>query len=136
MKSRIAAAMRVLAMASLIALLADEYAFARERVGPDADREAIEANIAAYTKAYLAKDAGALAEFWSDSGECIRPLSGQLIRGRRNIEKEYTDMFAGSGDLALEVDLEPIRIPHDNELAAFSPVNATSRTAVELAPVK
>jgi len=106
--------MRVLAMASLIALLTDEYGFAREPVEPTTDREAIEANIAAYTKAYLAKDAGALAEFWSDSGECISPLSGKPIRGRKNIEKEYTDMFAEAGDLALEVDLESIRFITDD----------------------
>lgn len=108
--------MHVLRAAPIIALalLAAGAAFAQEAVEPNADREAIEANIAAYTKAYIARDASALAAFWSESGECISPLSGKPIQGRKNIEKEYADMFAEAGELALEVELESIRFITDD----------------------
>ena len=74
-----------------------------------AAKKEIEANIAAYTKAYTAKDATALAAFWSETGQFISPTSGESISGREQIEAEYAGMFAEEGDIALEVNIESIR---------------------------
>ena len=74
-----------------------------------AAKQEIDANIAAYTKAYAAKDAAALAAFWSETGQFISPVSGNFISGRKQIEAEYAGMFAEEGDLALEVNINSIR---------------------------
>ena len=78
------------------------------------DRKKIEANVAAYTKAYQEKDAAALAAFWSESGQFVSPTSGETVSGRKAIENQYAEMFADAGDSALEVDVESVRFITDD----------------------
>ena len=69
----------------------------------------IRANVAAYVAAYSKKDAKALAEFWSEDGKFVSPLSGEVTSGRENIEREYAAMFADVGEASLDVKVDSLR---------------------------
>jgi uncharacterized protein (TIGR02246 family) len=73
-----------------------------------ADEKAILKVQAAYVKAFNARDAKALAAFWTPDGE-FTDAEGDTYRGSAAIEKEFREFFAESKDLTLEIKTESLR---------------------------
>ena len=102
--------MRMRAIAALLAIsLGSPVA---RSIGQEASGEEskIRANLKAYLEAYAKRDASALADLWSEEGEFQSPLSGNKVVGRAAIEKEYRDIFAGAEQIALEAEIQSLRL--------------------------
>lgn len=69
----------------------------------------IEEEVAAYVKAFNAKDAAALARHWSESGAYVRPADGRRLVGRKAIQKEFEAAFAEQPEAVLAVKVHTIR---------------------------
>jgi uncharacterized protein (TIGR02246 family) len=78
------------------------------------DEAAIRKSDAAYVEAYNKKDAKALSVLWSPEAVYVDPETGDEAVGREEIEKEFSDTFAGVKDVKLEVDVDSIRFLSPN----------------------
>jgi uncharacterized protein (TIGR02246 family) len=78
-----------------------------------ADEAAIRANVAAFVKAYNAKDAKALAALFAPDGQ-IEDKDGDVSEGRDAIEETFGDMFADAPERRIEVTIESIRFIGSN----------------------
>jgi uncharacterized protein (TIGR02246 family) len=72
------------------------------------DEKALKLNAAAYTKAFNAGDAKALAAMWTADGDFV-DTTGRLLRGRAAIEKDLAALFAESGALTIDITPESYR---------------------------
>jgi uncharacterized protein (TIGR02246 family) len=95
-----------------VALLAGSYWVANGSAlysdGPEDN--AIIATIQATAAAFNKGDAKTLAALWSDSGEYLNPDSGERIKGRQAIEKDYAAQFVANKAAQIEVTVEAIRL--------------------------
>lgn len=76
-----------------------------------ADEAAVRAVADSYVAAYNRGDAKALAEFWSETGEYVSP-SGEKLKGRENIEKEFQSFFAENKGLRFRSSTPPYDSSH------------------------
>ncbi len=72
------------------------------------DRAAIEQAIEAYTAAFNARDAKALAARWSPGAIYINPLTGSQVEGREAIAKEFEVILEQLQETKLDVDVKSI----------------------------
>ena len=87
----------------------DKTATAKEAVQPKAPgrrritkRKAVEAHVRSYFDAIAARDPQAIGEHWHDDGvDDIVPLG--VLRGRRQIEELFRELFAATPDLETTV---------------------------------
>ena len=87
----------------------DEAATTKESGQPKAPgrrritkRKAVEAHVRSYFEAIAARDPGAIGEHWHDDGvDDIVPLG--IMRGRREVEQLFQEMFAAAPDLETTV---------------------------------
>jgi uncharacterized protein (TIGR02246 family) len=90
-------------------------AFAQDAVGEPPKAEvspeikAVRAAIKSYTAAFNKHDAKAVAAHWTEDGEFITP-SGNQIRGRANLEKDFAEYFAEAKDAKLELGEPTIQL--------------------------
>jgi uncharacterized protein (TIGR02246 family) len=73
-----------------------------------AEEKVLRTNAAAYTKAFNAGNAKALAAFWTPDGDYV-DTTGQLVRGRAAIEKDLAALFAERGQLTIVISPESFR---------------------------
>lgn len=79
--------------------------------GNAADTDAIKKAGKSFLKAYLAGDAKAMAALWTENGEYFAD-DGTILRGRVDIEKAYTDLFAKKKpQTEAEIEVTSIRFP-------------------------
>ena len=78
------------------------------------DTDAIKKAGQSFVKAYLAGDAKAVAEHWTENGEYLSD-DGVTVRGRAEIEKAYEKSFARKNKkkekLSAEIEVTSIRFP-------------------------
>jgi uncharacterized protein (TIGR02246 family) len=73
-----------------------------------ADEAAIRANVAAFVKAYNAKDAKAIAALFTPDGQVVNK-DGEASEGRAAIEQAFKDIFSDAAQKRIEVNVESIR---------------------------
>jgi uncharacterized protein (TIGR02246 family) len=73
------------------------------------DVAAVRTSAEAFTKAFNAGDAKAVASFWTPDGEHTSP-DGETLRGRNAIEKAYAEFFKNTPKASVEVKIETIRM--------------------------
>jgi uncharacterized protein (TIGR02246 family) len=73
-----------------------------------ADEAAIRANVAAFVKAYNAKDSKALAALFTPDGQIVNK-DGDASEGRAAIEQAFKDNFSDAAQKKIEVTVESIR---------------------------
>lgn len=84
---------------------------AGKSVKENADSEAIKKAGQSFLKAYLAGDAKGMVAHWTENGEYLAD-DGTTLRGRADIEKAYTELFAKKGaHTEAEIDVTSIRFP-------------------------
>ena len=80
---------------------------------PDAKADGPEAEVRAlgkaYTTAFNAGDAKAVAAFWTEDGEYTDP-DGETTRGRAAIEKSLADQFKAQPKATVEVKVDAVRV--------------------------
>jgi uncharacterized protein (TIGR02246 family) len=74
----------------------------------EADEEAIRKSSLEFVRAFQKADAKAIAAMWTEGAE-YRDDSGDVIRGRAEIEKAYADYFKSKPKGKIEVDVGSIR---------------------------
>jgi uncharacterized protein (TIGR02246 family) len=72
------------------------------------DETAIRANVAAFVKAYSARDAKAIAALFTTDGQIV-DKDGDASEGREAIQKVFAGIFADSPQKRIEVTIESIR---------------------------
>jgi uncharacterized protein (TIGR02246 family) len=89
---------------------ADQKEPAKEEKRPDRseDEAAIRANVAAFVKAYNAKDAKAIAALFTPDGQIV-DKEGNAAEGREAIEKEFKEIFSEAPQKRIEVSIESLR---------------------------
>jgi uncharacterized protein (TIGR02246 family) len=104
-----AIASAVVAMAATSYLASQQPA---EKFAKDgADTAAVKKAGQSFLKAYLDGDAAAMAAHWTENGEYFAD-DGTLLRGRADIEKAYTELFAKKGPhTEAEMEVTSIRFP-------------------------
>jgi uncharacterized protein (TIGR02246 family) len=92
------------------ATAADQKEPAKEEKRPDRseDEAAIRANVAAFVKAYNAKDAKAIAALFTPDGQIV-DKEGNAAEGREAIEKEFKEIFSEAPEKRIEVTIESLR---------------------------
>ena len=80
----------------------------------EADKASIEDAIQAYIAAFHARDAKAMAEYWSSKGVYINKLSGEQVVGRKAIAAVLAAMFATQEKRHLSVSTESIEFISPN----------------------
>jgi uncharacterized protein (TIGR02246 family) len=102
----------VAAAGSLYQLLAQDKP-APESKGPakteSAEMAAVRKTADAFTKAFNAGDAKAVAAFWTKDGEYIGP-DGESLRGRDQLEASYAEFFKQHPKAHIEVEIESVRL--------------------------
>src|SRR5262245_57999295 len=81
---------------------------AKPAVDHSADEAAIRANVAAFTKAYNAHDAKAIAALFIPNGQVVDE-EGNASEGRDEIEKIFKELFTDNPKKQIEVNIESIR---------------------------
>jgi uncharacterized protein (TIGR02246 family) len=87
---------------------AQEKTDAKQPVDHAADEAAIRANVAAFTKAYNAHDAKAIAALFTPNGQVVDE-EGNASEGRDEIEKIFKQLFTDNPQKQTEVSVESIR---------------------------
>ncbi len=77
------------------------------------DREALQARLKSFIKAFESGDAQAVANHWTEEGEYIA-ADTTIIRGRDAIEKAYSQLFGESKGFEVEVEMESLRFIGQN----------------------
>ncbi len=77
------------------------------------EEAAVRASAEAFTKAFNAGDAKALAAMWTENGT-LADDRGQLFKGRDAIEKEYTAYFQQNPGAKLAIAVTSVEIPAAN----------------------
>src|SRR5262249_15969652 len=80
----------------------------RATVDRSADEKAIRANVAAFAKAYNARDAKAIAALFTPDGQIVGKDS-DTSEGRAAIQQAFADLFAENPQKRIEVTVESIR---------------------------
>jgi uncharacterized protein (TIGR02246 family) len=75
---------------------------------PSADESTIRANVAAFVKAYNARDAKAVANLFSPEAQVIDE-EGETVQGRDAIEKKVADTFADAPQGRIQLYIDSIR---------------------------
>jgi uncharacterized protein (TIGR02246 family) len=78
------------------------------RSAPVGDERGVRETFAAYLKAFQARDAAAVAEFFTDDAALI-DAEGNPTRGRAAFQQQYAESFGASAGLKAEVAPESIR---------------------------
>jgi uncharacterized protein (TIGR02246 family) len=81
---------------------------AAPKADSSADEKAIRATADAFVKAFNAADAKAVGALWAPDAE-YTDESGQTLRGRAAIEKEYADLFKQHPGATVTVAIESLR---------------------------
>lgn len=76
---------------------------------PNPEEKAIVQTFEAMAAAFNKADAKALANLWSESAVYLSAETGERLKGRKAIEKDYQAQFAGRKKARLEVKLDSIR---------------------------
>jgi uncharacterized protein (TIGR02246 family) len=77
---------------------------------PNPEEKAVLQTFEAMAAAFNKADAKALANLWSESAAYLSAETGQKLKGRKAIEKDYQWQLAGRKKARLEVKLDAIRI--------------------------
>src|SRR5260370_25024810 len=115
-KRSVCAALTVLAVAAAVGLLcrssAQDRAVAADKdkdPPPSPEMEAVRKTADAFTKAFNAGDAQAVAAFWTKDGEFVG-ADGDTLRGRHEIEKSYAEFFKSNPKAAIAVNIPSVRL--------------------------
>jgi uncharacterized protein (TIGR02246 family) len=95
-------------------LLAPTMAMAQETPDQTKDKAAIRDTGEAYVKAFNAKDAKALAAFWSPEAVYTNRISGEQVVGREAIAQQFAGIFEAAEALKLAVNVESIQFVSPN----------------------
>lgn len=98
--------------------------------GESADAAAIRQSSAEFQRAFESGDAKAAAACWTSDGE-YRGESGEVIRGRANLEKAYEALFRSSPKSKTEVEIKSLHFP-SRDLALEEGVFLVKPTGPEL----
>ena len=88
---------------------------ATARPAAEADDAAVRKAAAEFAGAFNEADAQAVADHWTDQGEC-QDAGGEAVRGRAAIEKLYADFFRDDPGTRVEVRVAAVRF-HAPDLA-------------------
>jgi uncharacterized protein (TIGR02246 family) len=107
-----------------------------------ADEAAIRKLAETYCAAFDRRDAKSLAEQWSQDAGYLSPISGNSVRGRAAIEKEFAGMFRAEGEARLTVKIDSIRFVtpdvaiEDGSASVVRPGEVTSESTFTVVLVK
>jgi uncharacterized protein (TIGR02246 family) len=94
-----------------IGYLGGQQPAGKNGVKDNPDAAAIKLAGQSFLKAFMARDAKSMAAHWTDNGEYFAD-DGTILRGRAEIEKAYTEVFAKKGGKAdAELEITSIRFP-------------------------
>jgi uncharacterized protein (TIGR02246 family) len=96
------------------AVVAPTVAIAQETLDQAKDEAAIQDTGEAYVKAFNAKDAKALAAFWSPEAVYTNRLTGEQVVGREAIAQQFANIFETAGDLKLDVSVASVQFVSPN----------------------
>jgi uncharacterized protein (TIGR02246 family) len=82
----------------------------QQKGGTEKEEAAIRKASADFAHAFEKGDAKAVASFWTEKGE-YHDDSGEIIRGRADIEKAFDEFFKEKPNMRIEVHIESIRFP-------------------------
>jgi uncharacterized protein (TIGR02246 family) len=74
-----------------------------------AELAAVRKTAEAFTRAFNAGDAKAVAAFWTKDGEYVS-ADGDSVRGRDELEKTYTEFFKNNPKATIEVAIQSVRL--------------------------
>ena len=77
---------------------------------PNPEEKAVMQTFEAMAAAFNKADAKALANLWSESAAYLSAETGERLKGRKAIEKDYHSQFAGRKKARLEIKLDSIRV--------------------------
>lgn len=108
----------VLVLAAMVALAAGQAASTGTPKGGDGEKQpaggpeekAIAQTLTKVADAYNKGDAEALAAAWSDKGVYISHKTGDQVKGRDSIEKEFAAQFAQNKNAKLSMEIQSIRL--------------------------
>src|SRR4051794_27541783 len=98
---------RLLALAALLRLAAGP-ARAEEISEKAKEEAALLKNAEAFVEAFHKGDARAVAAFWTTDGDYI-DQKGRHLKGRADVEKAFTGLFAEHKGLKLRIDILALR---------------------------
>lgn len=70
-----------------------------------------------YVDAYNRQDPKALSAFWEEDGQFTHPKTGQVIKGKTEIENFFSTRFEEDGDSKLDVKISSVLIREDDAVA-------------------
>jgi len=76
--------------------------------------ESIRKNAKSYVDTFNQKNSKKLAEFWAEDAEFINPITGVELKGRKEIEEEFSDMFMQMDNLKLEIAIDSIEFKNEH----------------------
>lgn len=105
---------RRIAILVFAAVLAPTAAMALETPDQTKDEAAVRETGKAYVKAFNAKDAKALAAFWSPEAVYTNRLTGEQVVGREAISQQFTGVFEAAEALKLDVSVASVQFVSPN----------------------
>jgi uncharacterized protein (TIGR02246 family) len=75
---------------------------------PDPRQEQITKTAAGFVDAFQRGDAKAVAAFWAPDGDFV-DLEGRMLRGRRAIEEDFTELFKENKNLKMRIEVASVR---------------------------
>ncbi len=95
-----------------VALFVFLGSFEKQESGPE---KVIKERVQQYEEAYNREDAKALAAMWAEDAEYIQPETGELIKGRAEIEKQFISVFKETPDAKIEINVSSIEFPKPDQ---------------------
>ncbi len=79
--------------------------------GSNQDEAAIRKKSESFVDAFNRHDSKALALLWAEDAEYLDPGTGNILKGREEIEGSYRSTFAERGDSRIEIQIDEIAFP-------------------------
>lgn len=79
------------------------------------EEQAIRSTVESYTETFNKHDAKALAEYWSEDALYVNPETGDEIKGREEIRKQFEEHFEDNPDAKINITILSLRFPHPDK---------------------
>lgn len=89
--------------------------FSSEKQSEETDEKALRKIVQSYEEAYNQQDAAKLTENWVSDATYINPVTGEVAEGKEAIEKLFKEKFAQGKKRYLEVKINSIEFPDEDE---------------------